>query len=79
MKNIAGKTIDEWTGAHPVIGEMMDAEEVFWVNPAYGPVGEAETGLSVEEMKDGEARLRRVGAGIEKGVSGRGAGGGAQG
>ncbi|WP_213423694.1 D-serine ammonia-lyase [Bhargavaea massiliensis] len=59
MKNIAGKTIDEWTGAYPVIGEMMKAEEVFWVNPAYGPVGEAETGLSIDDMKDAEARLRR--------------------
>lgn len=56
---VAGKTIEEWTGAHPVIREIMAEEEVFWANPEYRSVLEAETGLSMVDIKDAEARLSR--------------------
>ncbi|KZE37782.1 D-serine dehydratase [Bhargavaea cecembensis] len=63
---IAGKTVDEWTGAHPVIREIIKAEEVFWENPIYGSVHEADTGLSISDMRDAEARLRRFAPYIAK-------------
>lgn len=56
---IAGKTVDEWTEEYPVINEIIKAEEVFWENPIYQSVREAATGLSIDDMKDAESRLKR--------------------
>ncbi|MET3575577.1 D-serine ammonia-lyase [Bhargavaea ullalensis] len=65
---VAGKTIDEWTEAHPVIKEIMAAEEVFWENPDYAQMNEAisNNGLSMADIRDAEARLKRFAPYIAK-------------
>ncbi|MCJ7690920.1 MAG: D-serine ammonia-lyase [Clostridiaceae bacterium] len=63
MKNklALGKTIQEWTSIFPLINNMIDYEEVFWVNPKYTTFDEAikKINLSEDDVKDAEERLNR--------------------
>ncbi len=58
---ILGKSITAWTEAFPLLADMMELQEVFWLNdakiPAAQAIGQAE--LSMADILDAEARLRR--------------------
>ena len=50
--------------AHPIVGEMADYKEVFWINPKSGM--EAEIPFGMDDINDAEARLARFAPYIAK-------------
>ena len=50
--------------AHPIVGEMADYKEVFWINPKSGM--EAEIPFGMADIEDAEARLARFAPYIAK-------------
>jgi len=60
-KLVAGKTIQEWTSRFQLINNMIDYEEVFWINPKYTTFNEAmkKINLTEDDVKDAEERLNR--------------------
>ena len=61
MKNIAGKSMDEWVAEFPLLGKLQSLEEVSWFNPQVKPTaqGLSEVGLTSEDVADAAARLKR--------------------
>ncbi|MGH4118792.1 D-serine ammonia-lyase [Clostridium sp.] len=70
MKNklVAGNTIQEWTSRFPLINNIVNYEEVFWVNPKYNIFDEAlkNINLTEDDAKDAEERLNRFSSFIMK-------------
>lgn len=60
-QNIQGKTIAQWIETYPVLGDMVHLKETFWVNPRHLPTEEAlkQCRLSMEDVRDAQARLER--------------------
>ena len=48
------KTITEWTNEHPLLTELIDTQEVFWMNPNYQNIE-----LSNKNVQEAEDRLKR--------------------
>nr|WP_319395644.1 D-serine ammonia-lyase [uncultured Desulfobacter sp.] len=67
-ERIAGKTIEQWHKALPLIKEIMAGQEVFWTNPGYQSAGTAfkSIALSYEDVAGAQARLERFAPFIEK-------------
>nr|WP_320191444.1 D-serine ammonia-lyase [uncultured Desulfobacter sp.] len=65
---IAGKTIEQWHKALPLIKEIMAGKEVFWINPGYRSAGTAFKSivLSCKDVADAQARLERFAPFIAK-------------
>lgn len=63
MKNklVAGKPVQDWITKFPLINNMINDEEVFWVNPEYTIFHEAakKINLTEDDVKDAEERLNR--------------------
>jgi D-serine dehydratase len=63
MKNklVAGKPLQEWISKFPLINNMLNDEEVFWMNPEYTTFHEAKKkiNLTEDDVKDAEERLNR--------------------
>lgn len=63
MKNklVSGTTIQEWITKFPLISNMLNDEEVFWINPKYTIFDEAtkKINLTEDDVKDAEERLNR--------------------
>lgn len=58
---VLGKTIEEWVAEYPKMRELIDLEPSTWFNPEVKPTAEAlpEVGLTVEDIDDAAARLKR--------------------
>lgn len=67
-KIISGKTIAEWTEKFPMLKNIIETEEVFWVNPKLGKFEDAIKKLSINEahVEDAEKRLNRFATFIVK-------------
>ena len=48
------KTITEWITCHPLLTELIDTQEVFWMNPNYQNIE-----LLNKDVQEAEARLKR--------------------
>lgn len=61
MKKFLDRTLEEWTGAYPLLSRMTAVEEVFWINPGLRSFEEAAGGmpLSMGDIEDAAARLER--------------------
>lgn len=61
MKEIHGKTLEQWYKDYPLIEDLVKLREATWFNPAIKKTAEAlpEVGLTVEDIKDAAARLKR--------------------
>ena len=61
MGDIAGKTKEQWVEEFPLIQELIDLKETDWFNPAVLPAKEglAKVGLTVADIDDAAARLKR--------------------
>ncbi|MBK5252442.1 MAG: D-serine ammonia-lyase [Peptostreptococcaceae bacterium] len=61
MKKVLGKTMDEWTVKHPLLKNIINTKEVFWINPLYGSYEKAfgNINLSMDDIKDASERLKR--------------------
>ena len=55
------RTPEQWRSAVPVVGELMDLKETFWVNPGLRPAAEAleRCALKRADVEDAAARLER--------------------
>ncbi|MFR6042518.1 MAG: D-serine ammonia-lyase, partial [Dysosmobacter welbionis] len=55
------KTPAQWRQELPVVGQLMDLAETFWINPGLrsGTAALADCPLTAEDVADAEARLRR--------------------
>lgn len=62
------KTPEEWRAELPVIGDLMDLKETFWLNPGLGPAAEALAACPVTraDVEDAAARLERFAPYIKK-------------
>lgn len=62
------KTPLEWRKELPVIGDLMDLKETFWLNPGLGPAAEALAACPVTraDVEDAAARLERFAPYIKK-------------
>ena len=60
-KEIAGRSIREWTREFPVLEDVIASEEVFWRNPNYDrfQISEERLPFSANGLKDAEDRLSR--------------------
>lgn len=61
MELIHGKTLGQWYETHPLIEDLAKLREATWFNPALKETDLAlpEVGLTVEDIKDAAARLKR--------------------
>ena len=51
---------------YPLIGKIKETKEVFWINPKYESINISQSGgLSIEDIQDAEARLKRFAPYIE--------------
>ncbi|WP_404354784.1 D-serine ammonia-lyase [Cytobacillus firmus] len=62
------KTVQDWKNEYPLIGELVDVEEVFWTNPKKKPFQTEVEKLPLNEndVKDAEERLMRFAPYIAK-------------
>ncbi|MGM0776074.1 MAG: D-serine ammonia-lyase [Bacillota bacterium] len=62
------KTVQDWINEYPLIGELVDVEEVFWTNPKKKPFQTEVEKLPLNEndVKDAEKRLMRFAPYIAK-------------
>lgn len=58
---VAGKTVEEWKKELPVLQQIIDVEEVFWVNPQLESCSNRiiNTELGIADIEDAEERLLR--------------------
>lgn len=65
---ILNKTIEEWIQGYPVIEDLINLKEVFWVNPKYENFNEAISKINIGEkhIKEAEDRLKRFAPLIRK-------------
>lgn len=69
MENtIEGKTIAQWQSEHPILRDLAALREAFWVNPKHIGTRQAlaQCSLSLADVKDAEARLKRFAPYIAK-------------
>ncbi|HKL11277.1 MAG TPA: D-serine ammonia-lyase [Clostridia bacterium] len=68
MDKILGESMDYWTRKHPILNEIVKTNEVFWINPLYGPCNRAfdEISLSMKDIEKASARLKRFAPYLEK-------------
>lgn len=61
MQLIHGKTLGQWYETHPLIEDLVKLREATWFNPFVKKTDIAlpEVGLTVEDIKDAAARLKR--------------------
>lgn len=61
MKEIHGKTLEQWYRDYPLIEDLVKLRETTWFNPALKKASGAlpEVGLTVNDIKDAAARLKR--------------------
>ncbi|MDO5092078.1 MAG: D-serine ammonia-lyase [Propionibacteriaceae bacterium] len=61
MSIIAGKELSAWTAALPLLADLIACRETSWFNPGVlaGEAALAPVGLSVSDIDDAAARLRR--------------------
>ncbi|QED46306.1 D-serine ammonia-lyase [Cytobacillus dafuensis] len=62
---IHGKSIDDWKNEFPLLSDMTELKEVFWMNPKY-KFTEDPSSLTMEDVRDAEARLARFAPYIAK-------------
>ncbi|MCU1806263.1 D-serine ammonia-lyase [Cytobacillus firmus] len=62
------KTVQDWIKEYPLIGELVDVEEVFWTNPKKKPFQTEVKKLPLDEndVRDAEERLMRFAPYIAK-------------
>ena len=57
---VLGKKIEEWETEYPLIDDIMNTREVFWVNPLYGnKQEEALRSITEKDIQDADERLKR--------------------
>lgn len=63
-KTIAGKTLAQWVESTPLLKDIMQTKEIFWINPNKKSFAEANTNIdySKKDIDDAEARLKRFAA-----------------
>lgn len=61
MTTIAGKTLEQWVEDYPLIQDLVDLKVADWFNPEVLPAAEglAKVGLTVADVDDAAARLKR--------------------
>src|SRR5699024_9005210 len=61
MKRIAGKTIREWQEDTPLLGDVIQLNEVFWSNPKYQSFAEGAESIAPDGrgIQEAEERLER--------------------
>ena len=61
MTILHGKTLAEWRESLPVIKELMAMRPIWWANPGLKKTADAlpEVGLTMEDVRDAAARLKR--------------------
>ncbi len=59
--------VNSWTERLPLIGQMMERKEVLWLNPfvELAATGVPKTGITVADVQDASARLKRFASYIE--------------
>ncbi|WP_069650835.1 D-serine ammonia-lyase [Caloranaerobacter ferrireducens] len=67
-KLIAGRSIKEWIQEFPLLNDIINTKEVFWINPKYEKFDIAIKNISLNEkdVKDAEERLNRFAPLISK-------------
>lgn len=65
---ILGKVRSQWIREYPLLEELMNLEEVMWVNDKYKPFEEGRIGIPIDEkdLLDAEERLKRFAPYIEE-------------
>lgn len=65
---IAGKSVEEWKEKHPILKDIINKKEVFWINSNKKPVNKVkkELSLGMNDIKDAESRLKRFAPFIAK-------------
>lgn len=65
---VLNKSVDEWVKENPLLSNLIDLEEVMWINDKCKPISEAILDLSVGEKDiiDAEKRLKRFAPYIEE-------------
>lgn len=65
---ILGKSIKRWQQEYPLLTEMINTKEVFWINPNYQAYNDAisKIPLTEEDLLDAEERLKRFAPYIAK-------------
>ncbi len=65
---IFGKSIGKWLNEYPLLSEIIETKDVFWLNPSYGSLEKAmeEIDLGEKDIKDAEDRLERFAPYISK-------------
>ena len=68
MTTIAGRTVEEWIAAFPLIAEMQALHELEWFNEAVQPSaqGLSHVGLAAADIADAAARLNRFAPYMER-------------
>ncbi|TLS37003.1 D-serine ammonia-lyase [Pseudalkalibacillus caeni] len=56
---IAGKPIDKWIEEYPLIKELVETKEVFWINRNSQDQTKDNVAVGIEEIKEAETRLHR--------------------
>ncbi|MBM7624248.1 D-serine ammonia-lyase [Sporohalobacter salinus] len=58
---IAGKTINQWQEKYPLLKDIINKQEVFWVNPNRKKINKVKDKLplDLEDVKETEKRLKR--------------------
>lgn len=61
MEKIHGKTLAQWYKEYPLLEDLIKLRESTWFNPAVKNTAEAlpDVGLTVDDIKDAAARLKR--------------------
>jgi D-serine dehydratase len=64
---IQGKSIKEWQQEYPILSDIMETKQVFWLNPKYqNNKNKQQLDIGVEDIKETAARLKRFAPYIEK-------------
>lgn len=56
--NPMGRTLEEWKLKHPLLADLISAQEVFWTNPGYKPSNNP-VPIKETEIQEAETRLIR--------------------
>ncbi|MGM0438062.1 MAG: D-serine ammonia-lyase [Bacillota bacterium] len=58
---IVGKSVEAWKEKHPILEDVINKKEVFWINPNKKPINEikSELSLGMKEIKEAQLRLKR--------------------
>ena len=58
---IAGKRVEEWKDEHPILRDIINKKEVFWINPNKKNINEVKNDLPLDitDIKKAQKRLKR--------------------